>query len=217
MEQIKIVIADDHQIFREGFKLLLKPIKEIVIVGEAENGRQLFEVVRLQQPDIVFTDLQMPDINGVAACRRIKKSFPDIHVIALTTYNDDHFIVDILEAGASGYILKNTNKSELKQAIETVRNGEMYYSSATSKKLARMVAESKFNPNRLRASAHFTERELVIMKLICEEFTNKEIAAKLNLSMRTVESHREKIQEKTGSKNTAGIVVYCIRHCLFEI
>ena len=217
LNKIEIVIADDHEIFRKGFKLLFKNLKEVVIVGEADNGKSLIESVDLHKPDIVITDIQMPEMNGVDACRAIRKKYPDMQVIALTSFNDDHFIVDMLEAGASGYLLKNTNKKELQEAIEAVYSGDVYYSVATSNKLARLIAESKANPGKYLGTVKFSEREISIIRLICQELTNKEIASRLNLSMRTVESHREKIQQKTGARNTAGIVVYAMKHGLSDL
>lgn len=217
MNPIRIVIADDHEIFRNGFKLLLKKQKDIVLVGEAGDGHQLLELVAQQSPDVVITDIQMPVMNGIEACRHIRHNHKGISVIALTSFNDDHFVIDMLEAGASGYILKNTDKKEVANAVKAVFEGHMYYSDATSKKLARLVAEHKVVPGRTKAPIQFTERELLIMRLICQQLTSKEIAAQLQLSARTVESHREKIQEKTYAKNTAGIVIYVMKHNLFEI
>jgi DNA-binding NarL/FixJ family response regulator len=186
-------------------------------VGEAENGKELLEVAAKYQPDVVITDIKMPVMDGIEVCKNIKRKFPDMMVIALSMFNDDNLIVDMLEAGARGYLLKNTNKSELLQAVKAVYGGSTYYCMATSGKLAKMIAESKFNPYRNHPVQKFTSREMEIIKLICEQQTNKEIATALNLSIRTVESHREKIQEKADAKNSIGIAIYAIRHNLYEI
>lgn len=214
---IKIVIADDHEIFREGFKLLLKNQQEVQLVGEADNGRELLDIAAKQQPDIVITDIKMPVMDGIEACKAIKLKFPHMQVIALSMFNEDNLIVDMLEAGARGYLLKNTNKHELLQAVRAVYEGSTYYCMATSGKLTRMIAESKFNPYRNQPVKKFTPREMEIIKLMCEQHTNKEIATLLRLSIRTVESHREKIQEKTGARNSIGIVIYAIKNDLYEI
>jgi DNA-binding NarL/FixJ family response regulator len=214
---IKIVIADDHEIFREGFKLLLKNQQEVQLVGEADNGRELLDIAAQQQPDIVITDIKMPVVDGIEACKAIKMKFPHMQVIALSMFNEDNLIVDMLEAGARGYLLKNTNKHELLQAVRAVYEGSTYYCMATSGKLTRMIAESKFNPYRNQPVKKFTPREMEIIKLMCEQHTNKEIATLLRLSIRTVESHREKIQEKTGARNSIGIVIYAIKNDLYEI
>lgn len=213
---IRIAIADDHTIFREGFKLLLKNQQELELVGEAEDGKELLEVAATQQPDVLIIDIKMPVMDGIATCKEIRKRFPHMKVIALSMFNDDNLIVDMLEAGAKGYLLKNTNKQELLQATKTVFEGSTYYCTATSNKLAKMIAESKFNPYRIQPVQKFTPRETDIIKLICQQFTNKEIAVMLGLSHRTVESHREKIQEKTEAKNVIGVVIYAIKHNIFQ-
>lgn len=214
---IRIVIADDHEIFREGFKLLLKNQHEIELVGEAGDGKELLEVAAKQQPDVAIVDIKMPVMDGVETCKSFKKKFPGIKVIALSMFNDDNLIVDMLEAGARGYLLKNTNKNELIQATKAVYEGSTYYCKATSSKLTKMIAESKFNPYRNHPVKKFTPRETDIIKLICKQYTNKEIATMLGLSIRTIESHREKIHEKTGAKNSIGVVIYAIKNNMYQI
>lgn len=214
---IRIGIADDHAIFREGFKVLLKNQTELELVCEAENGEQLLEFTEQEQPDVVIVDIKMPVMDGIEVCKQIKKKFPDIKVIALSMFNDDNLIVDMLEAGARGYLLKNTNKAELLLAVRTVYRGSTYYCDATSLKLTKMIAESKFNPYKRHPVKKFTGREIDIIRLICEQQTNKEIAHNLGLSIRTVESHRENIQEKTGAKNMIGVAVYAIKHGIYEV
>lgn len=214
---IKIVIADDHGIFREGFKLLLKEQDVINLVGEAENGKELLQVVKDVQPDVVFVDIKMPVMDGIQACRNIKVNFPAVGMIALSMFNDDNLIIDMLEAGAKGYLLKNTNKEELIQATIAVYEGGTYYCGATSAKLQGMIAKSKFNPYRNQAAVKFTTRETDIIRMICQQLTNKEIAAILGLSYRTIETHRENIQEKIGAKNSIGVVLYAVKHQIFEI
>jgi DNA-binding NarL/FixJ family response regulator len=216
MEPIRVIIADDHAIFRSGLKLLLKKAKRICVVAEAENGQQAIDQAALHQPHVILMDIQMPKLNGVAATRTILQQFPDIGIIALSTYNDDHFIVDMLHAGASGYLLKNTNAKELQQAIELVFMGEVFYAEPISKKLLRLVAEYGFHPGKLSGAIKLSQREIEVLQLICQEFTNKEIADRLGLSVRTVESHRERIQQKTGTRSTAGMVVYALKHHIFE-
>ena len=214
---IKIVIADDHEIFREGFKLLLRNQKQVQLVGEAENGKELIKVIAAQKPDIVITDIKMPEMDGIEVCRQVNQDFPGVQVIALSMFNDDHLIIDMLKAGAKGYLLKNTNREELLLAVQTVYEGGNYYSDATSHKLAKMIANSTFNPFRKSKVLRFSEREKEIIQFICEQCTSREIASRLNISVRTVESHRENIQEKMGAKNSIGIVIYAIKHRLFEL
>jgi DNA-binding NarL/FixJ family response regulator len=213
---IKVVIADDHEIFRDGFKLLLKDQKKLKLAGEADNGRELLQVTDVLQPDVVITDIQMPVMDGIEACKVIREKYPAIQVIALSMFNEDNLIVDMLEAGAAGYLLKNTNKQELLEAVETVYEGGNYYSAATSTKLARLIGKSKFTPYN-EAREKLTEREMDIVRLVCKQYTNKEIASALNLSPRTIESHREKIQEKVKAKNVIGVVIYAIKHNIYKI
>lgn len=214
---INIVIADDHSIFRDGFKVLLKEQEDVVLVGEAGDGRELMALVTKVQPDVVITDIKMPAMDGIQVCRHIKKEFPHIQVIALSMFNDDHLIVDMLEAGASGYLLKNTNKQELLQAVQAVYEGGNFYSSATSVKLTRLIGKSRFNPAKHRSAVKFTSRELEIIRLICDQYTTKEIASSLHLSIRTIESYRENLHQKTASRNSIGIVIYAIKQGLYRL
>jgi DNA-binding NarL/FixJ family response regulator len=210
-------MADDHQMFREGFKVLLKNQPELELVGEAENGKELLELAEIHKPHVAFVDIKMPIMDGIEACKKLKLKHPDINVIALSSYNDDNHVVDMLEAGARGYLLKNTDRQELLEAAMTVYEGGVYYSKATSDKLTRMIGKSRFNPFRIQQAPIFSKRETDILLLMCKQFTNREIATQLGLSVRTVESHREHILQKTGAKNSIGMVIYAIKHGIFEV
>lgn len=213
----RILIADDHEIFRNGFRLLLKNQKEAELAGEAENGEELLQAVSQHLPHVVITDIKMPVLDGIEATRLIKEKHPQVKVIALSNYNEDSLIIDMLEAGADGYLLKNTNPQELLLAIKTVMEDHKYYCRATSTKLAKFIAESRFNPYKNLPPVKLTAREREIVVLICQEMSNKEIAAKLGLSIRTVESYRDHIVEKIGARNMAGIVLYAIKHKIYEV
>lgn len=214
---ITIVIADDHEIFREGFKLLLRGQDRVELVGEAENGKELMDLVKKREPEVVITDIKMPVMDGIDACKQLKQEHPAIRVIALSMFNDDNLIIDMLEAGASGYLLKNTNKDELIMAVDTVWKGGNYFSAATSHKLAKLIGKSRALGGQDPRSPRFSDREKEIIQLICEQLTSKEIAARLSLSVRTVESHRENIQEKMDARNVIGIVIYAIRNGLYKV
>lgn len=214
---IKIVIADDHPIFRDGFKVLLREQTDIQLVGEANNGEELIQLVKKVQPDVVITDIKMPVMDGIDASKFLSKHIPDIKIIALSVFNDDYLVVDMLEAGAHGYLLKNTTKQELFEAIKTVASGDVYYCNDTSVKMARLIGLSKFNPYKNTKTPRFSNREMEIMRLICEQFSNKEIAENLHLSIRTIESYREQIFEKTSSRNMVGVAIYAIKHNIYPI
>ncbi len=213
---IRLLIADDHEIFRDGFKLMLTKFPEIILAGEASNGKELIEMAGNLQPDVIITDIKMPVIDGIEATKKITELFPDIGIIGLSMYDDDELIVDMLEAGAKGYLIKNAGKEQITEAIKTVYNNDPYYCKTTSHKLTNMIAKSRFNPYKKAAKVEFTERELEIVEQICKEMTNKEIGDKLFLSVRTVEGHRQKILEKMNVKNTVGLVVYAIKNGLVK-
>ena len=209
---IKLVIADDHEIFRDGFKLMLSKFPEIMLVGEAGNGRELLELIEKENPDVILTDIKMPVMDGIEATKKITELYPDKGIIGLSMYDDDELIIEMLEAGAKGYLIKNAGKDQIIEAIKTVYNDEPYYCKTTSHKLTQMIAKSRFNPYKKSEKAEFSEREKEIIAGICDEMTNKEIGDKLFISVRTVEGHRLKILEKMNVKNTVGLVVYAIKN-----
>ncbi|KAF0240269.1 MAG: LuxR family transcriptional regulator [Chitinophagaceae bacterium] len=214
---IRIVIADDHQIFREGFKLLLNNQPELLLVGEADNGKSLLKLIEETLPDIAFVDIKMPEMDGIEACKIIKTQMFETKVIALTMFNEDYLIIEMLEAGAYGYLLKNTNRDELLNAAKAVQEGKNYYCSSTSNKLVKLIATNRFHPHRQLKANKLSVRETEILKMVCEQMTNKEIGEKLGISNRTVESYRETLLQKTASKNAIGLVVYAIRNGIFKI
>jgi len=211
------MIADDHPLFREGIRLLLEKQAKIQVIGEATDGQELARAVAKVTPDIILTDIEMPVMNGIDATRLIKDRNPLIRIIALSMYSDDYLIVDMLDAGASGFVLKNTTRDELMESILTVYEGGNYFCNTTSIHLTRMIARSKSESPSGMKKAHFSENEKQIIRLICEQHASKEIALITGLAHRTVEKYRDRIMEKTGAKNMAGIVVYAIRNGLFKI
>lgn len=214
---IRIVIADDHEMFRDGFKLMLTKQPDIHLLGEAENGRELLQLTEQFKPDVVVTDIKMPIMDGIEAAKKISEQFPDTGIIGLSMFDEDDLIVDMLEAGAKGYLLKNSNKEQIAEAIKTVYNGDPYYCKTTSRKLTEMIAKSRYNPYKKADKVEFSEREKEIIEMICREMTNKEIAEKLFLSIRTVEGHRVHILEKMTVKNSVGVVVYALKHGIVKL
>lgn len=213
---INIILADDHEIFRDGFRVMLNKIPSINLVGEASNGNELIRISRELRPDVIITDIKMPVMDGIEATRQLINEFPAIGIIALSMFDEENLIVDMLEAGAKGYLLKNAHKEEIVSAVRSVYMDETYYCKDTTKRLAQMIANSSYNPYKKLAKPEFTQKEITVIQMICQEYSNKEIADKLNLSKRTVEGYREKILEKIHAKNTAGIVVYAMKNKIYQ-
>ena len=212
---IKVLLADDHEIFRDGLQLMLRKEPGILVVGEARNGRELIEMTSLYKPDVILTDIVMSEMDGIEATRKITAAYPDIGIIALTMFNEEGLVIDMLEAGAIGYLLKNADKHEILGAIRSANMLVPYYCKATSIKIAQHASKSRFNTRGPRVT--FTEKEKEIISFICEEFTNREIGKRMFLSKRTVDGYRSKILDKMQVKSTAGIVIYALRNSLYQL
>lgn len=213
---INVVMADDHGIFRDGFQLILSRAPGMHLMAQAANGRELIELVKEFQPHVVVTDIKMPLMDGIEATRTITTTWPNIGVIGLSMHDEDDLILEMLEAGAKGYLLKNADKQEVIDAIETVYTGDPYYCISTSSKLARIIAKTRYQAYNRNKKPEFNEKELEIIQLICQELTNREIGEKLFMSVRTVEGYRLKILEKMDVKNSVGLVIYAIQHGFFD-
>jgi len=213
---IKIVIADDHEIFRDGFNLLFRNIDEIKQVAEAANGRELVEIVHNIQPDVVVTDIQMPVMSGIEATAYITNNFPAVKVIGLAMFNGISDVVDMLAAGAQGYLLKNADKSEVVEAILQVAKGSSYFCASTKAKISKIFSLKMSNEAGRKKAGLFSAKEIDIIKLICQEYSSKQIAASVGLSDRTIEWYRDKIMEKMNVKTLAGIIVYAIQYKIFD-
>ena len=215
-QAIKVILADDHELFRDGFAVMLKKQPDIELIAEAENGEQLLHLTHELQPEVVVTDIKMPKVDGIEVMNRMKKDFPHIGVIALTNYDEESLLVEMLEAGAKGFLLKSANKEEIVDAINKVYHDKTAFCQQTNAKLVQLIANSKFQPYRKKKKAEFNEREKTIIRLICKGFTNKEIAAQLFLSKRTIESNREVIMEKMEVESSAGLICYAISHNIYQ-
>ncbi len=213
---IRIAIADDHAIFRNGFKLMVENQSELCWLGDVENGIELLTLCEAKIPDIVFVDIKMPKMDGIEFCYALKKTNLTTRIIALSMFNEDYLIRDILTAGASGYLLKNTSKQEVLKAIITVYKGRNYYCSSAEQKLIQLLSNNQFNPNIKIKSVHLSERELTVLLLICNQLNTKAIAAKLEISTRTVETYRDILITKTNSKNIVGLVIYAIKNGIYN-
>jgi DNA-binding NarL/FixJ family response regulator len=213
---IRLVIADDHEIFRDGLALMLSKQDAIVLVGQAGDGRELIQLVMEKKPDLVLTDIKMPHLDGIAATKYLLQQQPGLKIIALSMFEEENLIVEMLEAGAKGYLLKNADKREIMEGILTVHDGNIFYCRHTSARLASLIVRSRFDPHKKDPSLRFTDRERQIIQLICRQFTAQEIGEQLFLSRRTVEGYRTKILEKMDVKNAAGVVVFALKHSLIK-
>lgn len=211
---VRVIITEDHMILRQGLKMLLEEDPEIEVAGEAGNGKELLELLKHTPADIILMDINMPDMNGFEATERVVKEFPNTKVIALSMLNNLPFVQKILQCGASGYLLKTTGKEELRSAIKLVMGGTNYICSELS---INMLSSSLSTSPDPVEHAGLSKRELEVLTLIAEGFTNAEIADKLFTSKRTIETHRQNILEKTGAKNTANLIKYAIGHKLIKM
>lgn len=201
---LTLVIADDHPLVLEGLKSLINKNSNYKVIGEATNGVELIEQVRSLKPDLVLTDIMMPVKSGVEATKTIKSELPKTAILAMTFNGNDVNVFQILRAGASGIILKDSKISEIEEALQSVYTGEAYYSQSFTFELLKSIKTNSSNTSKL------SNRERSIVKLLCQEYSNKEIAATLFLSIRTVEWYRREIFKKLGVRNTAGLIMYLI-------
>ena len=217
MDKIKILLADDHQMFLDGLSALLSQIDYIEIVATANNGSQLLEKLKTVKGDLVIVDLHMPVIDGLEATKLIREHFPSVKILGLTMDNELETVQVMLEAGASGYILKNTGKAELELAILQVMKGENYLSQAISTQLAQsLFLKKKTVADEKSELKMLTEREIEILKMVALENSNIEIAEKLYISPKTVETHRKNLMKKIGVRNSLGIYKFAIKHKLIN-
>jgi two-component system response regulator NreC len=217
MNKIRVVIAEDHTIVRKGIKLLLKNSSAMKIVDEVESGKEAIQSVKNEQPDVVLMDISMPGLNGLEATRKIKKEHSDTRVLILTVHTSDKYVSKILRCGASGYILKTAAPKELIKAIKTVVKGEKYFSSSISSKIIDKLIKGKLGEAGSTEGNLLTNREVEILQLISEGYTNKEIAGELHISVKTVESHRSNIMEKLDLHSPVELTKYAIEEGIIEI
>jgi DNA-binding NarL/FixJ family response regulator len=213
MEKIRIIIADDHQLFRNGLKILLNAFPEFIVTAEASNGEEFLQIIRNCSADIALMDINMPEMDGIEATRRGVKICPSINIIALSMYGEEEYYYKMVDAGAKGFLLKDSDISEVKEAILTVLKGGSYFSQEL---LHNVIQKIKHRESESKA-ANLSKREKEILFKICEGLSNQEIAETLFISKRTVDKHRANLLGKTNSKNTASLILFALRNKLIEI
>jgi len=217
-QKIDLVITDDHKLFRKGLSSLLSDFEFIGNIYEASNGIELLELLQSvdSKPDIILLDLQMPEMDGIAANKELKKIFPDIKVIILTMEDDAQLILHLIKQGVNGYLMKDADPDELETAIKSVIEKDFYFSDNISQLIYRNLNKKRKKNSGLFIHK-FTPREIQTLELICREYTAAEIADELNLSVRTIEGYRSNLLDKSGAKNIAGLVVFALTNDLVNL
>lgn len=209
---IRIIIVEDHVIFREGIKKVLSEMNGVEVIGEAENGQAFLKLLTKEIPDIVLMDLKMPVMDGMEATERALKLFPDLKIIVLTMFGEEEYLYSMVLKGIHGYLLKTTSLMNLERAVRMVAAGQQYYTPELNAILAKKIRQ--FSSSELPA---FTAKENALLKLLCQGYSTDEIAKKLCMSKRTVEGYRAKLLQKTGLSNTINLVIYAIRNKLVNL
>lgn len=212
--QIRIFLVDDHEIFRAGIKMALSKLKYIQICGEAGNGKEFLQILPNIQVDIVLMDIEMPLVNGIDATKEALKLRPELKIIGLTMFNDEHYIQSMIDAGAKGFLIKNINKDTLDKAIQMVNMGGSYYSEELFNFFTRKVTHDEKSS---RVDIQLTNREKEVLQFLAEGLSNKQIADKMFVSERTIVGHKSNILAKTGCKNTVSLLAFAIRNELIKI
>jgi DNA-binding NarL/FixJ family response regulator len=214
-EKIKVIIADDHALFRTGVKTSIGMYPDIEFMGEAENGMQLLNMLKFLYPDVILLDIQMPIMDGIATLPEIRKLQPNVKIVMLTMNDDVSMISKLMEIGANSYLTKNSDSSTIYTAIKECYENEFFFNEYTNKAMLNGLRTKKMqSPG--PEDAELSDKEIQILKLMCEERSTKEIAEEVDISPRTVEAIRDRLKLKTGSKTTAGLILYAVKHGIVQ-
>jgi two-component system response regulator DegU len=214
---LKIGIVDDHQLFRKGLVLLVNTFKDMEVVLEAGNGMQLLEMLGSITIDILLLDLQMPRMDGYQSCIAVRERYPDVRVLIISQLTTREAVHKIMENGAHGFFSKNSDPGQLEQAIHSVNEKDFYFSQELGSIIKEAILWEKKKLNMPMPDVSITQREMDVIKLACKEYSSIEIADKLCITVRTVDTHRKRIMERTNSKNFIGVILYALRHGLLSL
>jgi len=215
--KIKVILIDDHQMFRDGVKAVLSDEENIEIIGEVGSGQALFELLKSTTPDLIITDISLPDISGIDIAKNISENYHDIKILILSMHTSEEFITKALKAGANGYLPKDTSMNELLEAIHIIHKGENYFNKNISDTILRSIIKNSKSDIDNSNNKSLTKREKEIISLVVDGLTNKEIADKLFISIRTVDSHKNNIMQKLNLKSSVDLVKYAIKNKLAEL
>jgi len=213
---IKVAIADDHKIFRDGIKMALSGKRYLRIIWEAEDGKDLMHKMRLKLPDVLLMDIRMPEMDGVNAISQLRKEFEQVKVIVLTMYDDQEMITRMMEMGANAYLTKTTDPEEIYNAILTCMNDDFYFNDLVNRAVLLKLQQKRPQKSHFNVPVVFSEKELRIIRLISEDKTTEEISKEVYLSPRTVETIRQNMKKKVGARTIAGLVMYAIKNKLID-
>ena len=213
LSKTRLLIVDDHQMLLDGIRALLQDVDQFEIIAEAHHGAQALEILSTNDIDIVLTDINMPEMNGIELAQKIQTSFPNTKILALSMFSEKQTIRDMIDAGVSGYILKNTGKEELVGALTKIASGGLFFGDEVTNEMMRMMTDNE-KLSKKQEEVTLTIREKEILKLIYKEYSNSQIANELFISERTVETHRKNIFRKTNTKSIVGLIKYAYEHQL---
>lgn len=210
---LKIIVVDDHSFFRKGVIMVINRFNNAEIIGEACNGAELLNLLQNLTPDIILMDIKMPVMDGIEATRKVLERYPEIKIIAFSMFGDEEYLESMINAGIQGFLLKNAESEDMERALNTIANGQQYFSEEFLPYFTKKFLSKDAN----NTNVSLTKRELEILQLVAQGLSNQEIADKLFLSIRTITSHRANLNSKTGSKNTVNLLTYAIKNKLIHI
>ena len=216
-DQLTLLIVDDHKIFRDGLKLLLKQFPFVGEIEEASDGKEFLDGLESGFPGIVLMDINMPVVGGIEATKEALKRYPELKIIVLTTFHDEDYVEQMMMAGVEGYMLKRSTSEEFEEALLKVKNGGNYFSDEIIRTVSRNLQRLRNEADRISSLPEFTPREQEVLELICQGYNNDQIADRIHISSKTVEKHKSNLFQKTHSGNTVNLIIYAFKNELVDL